>query len=84
MLDIINKYRNSPNRTWIHLAMKTDLVIGGREVGYECKDAMVDIKCLKRGGFTCKRDINIRLCDICFAIGAIAVGCWIVDKLIGE
>ena len=84
MIDLINKYRNSANRTWIHLSMKTDLLVGGREVICECKDALVDVRCLKRGGLTCKRDINIRLCDICFLSGAVAIGWWIVHKIMGN
>ena len=84
LLDIINKYRNSPNRTWIHLAVKTDLIMGGREIMCDSKDALVDIKCVKRGGFTCKRDLNIRLCDICIIGGAAALCWWFADKMMRD
>ena len=83
MIDIINKYRNSPNRTWLHLVMKTDFSLGGKECLCETKNALVDLKCLKRGAFTCRRELNVRLCDLCF-MGATAAVLWMIANKMGK
>ncbi len=79
MLDIINKYRNSSKRTWLHLLIKTEMALGSRHGCQDSKDALMNIKCLKRGAFTCRRELNVRICDLCFIVGAAAL-CWCVMK----
>ena len=84
MIDIINKYRNSPERTWIHMAMKTDILMGGRGAVCETNDALIDVRSIKRGGFTCRRDLNIRLCDLYFVSGVMLLGWWALGKITGN
>jgi len=81
MLNMINKYRSSPNRRYAVIGLKSSVrIIKGGCCKCGTDGAFTELKTVKRAGYQCNTVFRVRLCDMAAVLGGIVALCLIFKR----
>ncbi len=78
MIDLISKYRSSPDRKRLILGIKTYAgLTSSKKQNSTLKNALTELKTVGSGMMACHKELNLLLCDV-FMVAAAVSACIII------
>ncbi len=84
MIEMINKYRSAPERKRLVIGIKAFAALTtSKNQNPALKCALKEIKAIRSGVMTCRKELNLLLCDVCM-VAAFLSACIIIKHKVSS